>query len=103
MRKRFLRGGFEKSEDLFALVRTRINGAEVFLSLHFPDRRDRSFLFDSLIRNVFRLSRCFDDRFCRMWDYYLRYCEAGFESRLLGTMHLMLTRPNNITLPVHGE
>ncbi len=45
----------------------------------------------------------FDDRFCRMWDYYLRYCEAGFESRLLGTMHLMLTRPNNITLPVHGE
>ncbi len=43
----------------------------------------------------------FDDRFVRMWEYYLCYCEAGFATRQLGDLHLVLTRPNNRDLPVY--
>jgi cyclopropane-fatty-acyl-phospholipid synthase len=41
----------------------------------------------------------FDRRFIRMWDYYLSYCEAGFEGRILSNLQLVLTRPNNSSLP----
>jgi len=40
----------------------------------------------------------FDDRFRRMWRFYLTYCEAGFESRVLGTLQIVMTRPNNVML-----
>ncbi|MCA9166941.1 MAG: class I SAM-dependent methyltransferase [Planctomycetales bacterium] len=29
-----------------------------------------------------------DERFIRMWDYYLAYCEAGFRTRMTGVAHL---------------
>lgn len=45
----------------------------------------------------------FDKRFLRMWEYYLCYCEAGFERRILNTVQLLLTRPNNTTLRVYGH
>jgi cyclopropane-fatty-acyl-phospholipid synthase len=41
----------------------------------------------------------FDESFQRMWNYYLCYCEAGFATRILGNLHLVLTRPNNKDLP----
>jgi cyclopropane-fatty-acyl-phospholipid synthase len=34
----------------------------------------------------------FDDRFVRLWDYYFSYCEAGFETRTLGTVQMVLER-----------
>jgi cyclopropane fatty-acyl-phospholipid synthase-like methyltransferase len=34
-----------------------------------------------------------DDRFVRMWDFYLATCEAAFASRKLGTLQLVLARP----------
>jgi len=37
----------------------------------------------------------YDERFQRMWEYYLCYCEAGFATRSLGTLQVVLTRPNN--------
>ncbi|MBD3265561.1 DUF1365 family protein [bacterium] len=37
----------------------------------------------------------FDDTFFRIWNYYLSYCEAGFATRTLYDIHLVLTRPNN--------
>ena len=37
----------------------------------------------------------YDARFQRMWEYYLSYCEAGFANRILGTLQVVLTRPNN--------
>ena len=40
----------------------------------------------------------YDERFQRMWEYYLSYCEAGFASRFLGTLQVVLTRPNNKAL-----
>lgn len=42
----------------------------------------------------------FDDMFLRTWDYYFSYSEAGFSTRTLGVLQLLLTRPNNRRLPV---
>jgi cyclopropane-fatty-acyl-phospholipid synthase len=35
----------------------------------------------------------FDDSFVRMWEYYLAYCQGGFEERYLGCVHLLFTKP----------
>ncbi len=37
----------------------------------------------------------FDERFCRMWDYYLVYCEGAFRERHIGDVQLMLTKNAN--------
>lgn len=37
----------------------------------------------------------FDEQFIRMWDYYLNYCEAGFERHMIDNLQLVLTRRNN--------
>jgi cyclopropane-fatty-acyl-phospholipid synthase len=41
----------------------------------------------------------FDERFIRMWDYYLATCEAAFETRTLGNLQLVLSRDLNRALP----
>ena len=35
----------------------------------------------------------FDERFLRMWRYYLAYCEAGFRTRRTNLMRTVLKRP----------
>jgi cyclopropane-fatty-acyl-phospholipid synthase len=35
----------------------------------------------------------FDERFQRKWLYYLCYCEAGFSTRSIHDLQLVLTRP----------
>lgn len=35
----------------------------------------------------------YDDRFLRMWDYYLCYCEAAFEERSVGVVQLQFDKP----------
>jgi cyclopropane-fatty-acyl-phospholipid synthase len=34
----------------------------------------------------------YDERFIRMWDYYLNYCAAGFAERYLGTVQLQFRK-----------
>lgn len=34
----------------------------------------------------------FDERFLRMWEYYLSYCEGAFRERHVGDMQLVLTK-----------
>jgi cyclopropane-fatty-acyl-phospholipid synthase len=34
-----------------------------------------------------------DDRFVRMWDFYLCYCEAGFDERAISVVQMALARP----------
>ena len=36
----------------------------------------------------------FDDTFIRMWNYYLCYCQGGFEERIIGTAQILLARPD---------
>lgn len=35
----------------------------------------------------------FDDRFVRMWEFYLCYCEGGFRERIIGTVQLAFAKP----------
>jgi cyclopropane-fatty-acyl-phospholipid synthase len=37
----------------------------------------------------------FDEPFCRMWDYYLAYCEGAFRERRISDVQLMLTKNGN--------
>ena len=34
-----------------------------------------------------------DETFLRLWDFYLSYCEAGFEERMVSVVQLVLERP----------
>lgn len=36
----------------------------------------------------------FDDRFIRMWEFYLSYCEGGFRERIIGTVQLAFAKPD---------
>lgn len=35
----------------------------------------------------------FDDRFIRMWEFYLCYCEGGFAERFTGVIQLLFSKP----------
>ncbi|HEX7762309.1 MAG TPA: cyclopropane-fatty-acyl-phospholipid synthase family protein, partial [Cellvibrio sp.] len=35
----------------------------------------------------------FDDRFIRLWEFYLSYCEGGFMERSIGTAQVLLAKP----------
>jgi cyclopropane-fatty-acyl-phospholipid synthase len=37
----------------------------------------------------------YDERFIRMWEFYLAYCEGGFLERSIGVSHLLFARPGN--------
>jgi cyclopropane-fatty-acyl-phospholipid synthase len=38
--------------------------------------------------------------FLRLWEFYLCYCEGGFEERALGDVHMLLAKPDNRRLPL---
>lgn len=42
----------------------------------------------------------YPERFVRLWDYYLQYCEAGFAERHIGDLQLVLARPGNRDAPI---
>jgi cyclopropane-fatty-acyl-phospholipid synthase len=42
-------------------------------------------------------TRGYDERFKRLWEFYLAYCEGGFRERALSVVQLMASRPLNRT------
>jgi cyclopropane-fatty-acyl-phospholipid synthase len=44
----------------------------------------------------------FDERFIRLWEFYLAYCEGGFLERSIGVSHLLLARPGYRPAPIKG-
>ncbi len=48
--------------------------------------------FDEQIDAVRKLG--YPDRFIRLWDYYLSYCEAGFAERYIGVGQMLLNKPD---------
>lgn len=44
----------------------------------------------------------YPEGFIRLWDFYLCYCEAGFEERLVGNVQLLLAKPGNRRSPVRA-
>ena len=45
----------------------------------------------------------FDDRFLRMWEWYLSYCEGGFMERQLGDAQLLFAKPRWAGAPLLGR
>ena len=37
----------------------------------------------------------YDERFMRMWQYYLNYCEGGFLERAISTVQLVICKPQH--------
>jgi cyclopropane-fatty-acyl-phospholipid synthase len=37
----------------------------------------------------------YPERFIRMWEFYLCYCEGGFEERAIGDVQMLLAKPGN--------
>jgi cyclopropane-fatty-acyl-phospholipid synthase len=49
---------------------------------------------ERFFRNLGRVRELgYGDAFIRLWEYYLCYCEGGFLERQLGTVQMVLTRP----------
>jgi len=44
----------------------------------------------------------FDERFTRLWEYYLCYCEGGFAERQIGSVQMLYAKPMNRRQPVLG-
>ena len=42
----------------------------------------------------------YPESFLRMWEYYLCYCEGGFEERQLGDVQMLLTKPQSRRAPI---
>jgi cyclopropane-fatty-acyl-phospholipid synthase len=43
-----------------------------------------------------------DDRFLRMWEFYLCYCEGGFEERQIGVVQALFEKAGARRAPVLG-
>lgn len=56
--------------------------------------------FEASLEAVHKLG--YDERFVRMWRYYLCYCEGGFLERSIGTCHLLLAKPQAKPVPLTG-
>ncbi len=41
----------------------------------------------------------YPERFVRMWEFYLCYCEGGFEERALGDVQMLLAKPGSRRAP----
>lgn len=44
----------------------------------------------------------YDERFMRMWQYYLNYCEGGFLERVISTAQVVLAKPQHRDLLSRG-
>lgn len=55
----------------------------------------------AFLRNLDRVRGLgFDERFVRMWHYYLAYCEAGFRENVVGVSQILYARPQCHRPPV---
>jgi cyclopropane-fatty-acyl-phospholipid synthase len=45
----------------------------------------------------------FSERFVRMWEFYLCYCEGGFAERQIGDVQIMFEKPFNRAEPLLGR
>jgi len=67
------------------------------IGLHYAETlREWRRRFNAKLQDVKALG--FDDVFVRTWNYYLCYCEAGFESQTMADLQLTFSRMGNATL-----
>jgi cyclopropane-fatty-acyl-phospholipid synthase len=78
-------------------TRLQINGVE---EIGFGYARTLREWRHNVLRNIDRIRELgYDERFLRIWTFYLAYCEAGFGIRSLRNMQIVLTRSANDALP----
>ncbi|WP_106418796.1 SAM-dependent methyltransferase [Salinicola tamaricis] len=99
-------GGFLPSHTaiLSALSRhTQLNLLDLDeIGLHYARTlREWRQRFEANLERVRELG--YDERFIRMWRYYLCYCEGGFVERAIGTCHLLLAKPGARRAPLSGQ
>lgn len=56
--------------------------------------------FHSNLDTVRRLG--YGERFLRMWEFYLCYCEGGFAERAIGSVQMLFAKPRNRREPLLG-
>ncbi len=100
IRKHIFPGGYipALSEVLPAIERSGLEVTDVeILRLHYADTlmhwRQR------FLANRDRIREIYDERFCRMWEFYLAGSEAAFRWQDLMVFQIQLARRND-TLPV---
>jgi len=49
---------------------------------------------ENLARNQAAVAKLTDERFRRIWHFYLCYCEAGFAERYLGDAQMLFAKPH---------
>ena len=89
-------GGFLPSLTRMAQTLTRVTDLRIFhledIGAHYAITlrhwRQRFLANRERVRSL-----GFPERFIRMWEYYLCYCEGGFQERAIGTVQLLLTKP----------
>ena len=45
---------------------------------------------ENCLKNKAQIIEMFDERFFRMWEFYLSYCEAGFKSKNIDLIQFSL-------------
>jgi cyclopropane-fatty-acyl-phospholipid synthase len=89
-------GSFIPSVNAISAALTRSTDLKIFhledIGPHYaPTLKSWRERFRGQIEAVRRLG--YSEAFIRMWEFYLCYCEAGFEERQLGDVQLLLTKP----------
>ena len=89
-------GSFIPSVSAMLSAKTRASGLALIALRDFGDSYART-LEAWRHRFMERLSEVraqgFDERFIRMWEFYLAYCEGGFRERSIGVAHLLFAKP----------
>ncbi|HET8790599.1 MAG TPA: cyclopropane-fatty-acyl-phospholipid synthase family protein [Modicisalibacter sp.] len=98
-------GGFLPSHSAILAGLTRRTSLNMLdldeIGLHYARTlREWRARFEANLDRVRRLG--YDERFIRMWRYYLCYCEGGFLERSIGTCHLLLAKPGARRAPLTG-
>jgi cyclopropane-fatty-acyl-phospholipid synthase len=82
------------SEVFAAVERSGLVASDVeILQLHYAETLAR--WRERFLANRQAVAELYDERFCRMWEYYLALCEVGFRFRTTMVFQIVLARHKN--------
>jgi len=93
LRKYIFPGGYTPalSETLAAVERERLYVCDIeILRLHYA--KTLRHWYDSFQANRARIAALYDERFCRMWEFYLKGCEVAFKYNNQMVFQMQLAR-----------
>ena len=83
------------SETMVAIEKEglMVNDIE-FLRVHYAETLAHWYV--RFMKNITRIKEIYDDRFCRMWRFYLVMCEMSFRHGGLAVFQIQLSKKNDI-------